>query len=168
MRLRSKRKLQATKQKRITTAGAMREEQHGKRSIKLNLRNKLVLMQKKRRSGKRKPGNDGKLNESGKKNRGSGTKRGARNSVLSTSKGKRKDKSDMNAEDERTLATDIEAIIFLEAMTVMKALVCQHHDIEIMIDELDLELERPRLSLLHRRRLQLMIRLWRKRLYNYS
>lgn len=154
----SKRKLLVTKQKRTTIAGAMREERYAKRSVKPNSRNKLVSMQRERRLGKKMLGNDEKSNESGKKSRESGTKRGALNNALLMSNERRKDKSDMNAEDARIHARGIEAIISLEAMTVMKVLACQHRDIEIMIGEQDPELGRPKLPLLRRHHLRLMIR----------
>jgi hypothetical protein len=164
----SKRKLRATKQKRTTIAGAMRDEQHVKKSIKPNSPNKLVSMQRGKRLGKKKRENDERLNENRKKNRGSEMKRGALSSVPLTNSEKRKDKSDMSAEEERILAIDIEAILSLEATTAMKALVCQHRGTEIMIDEQDPELALRRPPLPRRRLLQLMKRAWRKRLCNYS
>lgn len=138
-----------------------------KRFIKPNLRNKLVSMQKERKLDKKKLGNDERLNESGKKSRGSGMKKGERNNVLLTNNEKRKDKSDMSGEEERIPATDIEAITFLEATTVTKVLACQHLGIEIMIDGRDPERARPRL-LLPRHLPQSMIRAWRRRPCNYS
>lgn len=165
--MRSKRKSQETRQKRTMIAGAMREGRRVKRFIRLNSRNRLVSMQRERRLGKKMPGNDEKLNESGKKSRESGTKGDALNNALLMSNERRKDKSDMNVGDERIPARGIEAIIFLEAMTVTKVQACQHRDIETMTGEQDLERARPRLLLLRHRRLQLMIRHWRKQLYNY-
>lgn len=124
-------------------------------------------MQKERRSGKRKPENDEKSNENGKKSSERGTKRGALNNALSMSNERRKDKSDMNAGDERIPARGIEAIIFLEDMTVMKVVACQHRDIETMTDAQDLEQAHPKLPLLRHHHFQLMIKPWRKQLYNY-
>jgi hypothetical protein len=146
----------------------MREEQRVKRFIRLNLRNKLVSMQKERRLGKKKLGNDGRSNGNGKKSRESGTKRGAPNNALSMNNAKRKDKSDMSVEEERILAIGIEAITSLEATIAMKVPVCQHRGIEIMIDEQHPELARPKLSLPRQRLLQLMIRAWKKRHYSCS